>query len=82
MSWVGLRRFGSNLLATVVGWVGFKETVMGWVRRLREMRTTWKTAFHTRDIELINKNLIRTTTVNNISCLLFVAKTSKIVKIM
>jgi len=57
MSWVGLRRVVSNLLATVAGWVGFKETVMGWVRRLRELRTTWETALHTRDIELIKEIL-------------------------
>jgi len=41
MSSVGLGQVGSNLLATVVGWVGFKETVMG--RFQREMRTRWET---------------------------------------
>ena len=47
MTWLGLGRVESNFLATVVGWVGFKKTVMGWVQR--EMRTNWETLHFIRE---------------------------------
>ena len=54
--WLGPSWAGSNFWATVVGWVGFNDTVTGWVRRRREMRTTCKTAFYTTNSKLVKKS--------------------------
>jgi len=40
---VGLGRSFGHLLWIGLGWVGFNDAVMGWVRQLPEMRTTRKT---------------------------------------
>ena len=38
-----------------MGRTGFNDTVTGWVQRLREMRTTCKTAFNVKKIKLVKE---------------------------